>query len=478
MERFDPKQRGGCERRWYFTNVEGHEEPPTGAKTDGDKGHDLLAGYLKTGEGPEGRVKMGTAVRAVIAKGKLPTPGPDLLVEWRFSGQPKHIEGTDDWIPLDYSKTFWLGGLPWEGFIDLAYRREDAPTVLDHKFSADIHNNAKKKEDLIKTVQMPIYILALDRLPQFAGAPVWKIAHHNVARSGGESFIRGAVVTRDQVLERKADIKAVLERMKVIARATSQNEVPANKKSCDAWNGCPHQSRCHAFKERTKVELTAEEQALFADLDNVEPAPRPMRQPGDDEEEDTITQSNAALDVINAPVMRQESAKAPDMKADLPPPPTPKPTPTIMPECEACGTDLNPDNASKLRTGAWVHIGCPAKSAPVSGGSAPPPVADPPAPPKAKKAPKAPPVAPAPAENTIQAWAEGEAKRQKDVAAPTIPISELGKAEPGLVTLPRIQIPDSVSATPAPTPGATSSTITIRFEISPETLAAIRSLIK
>ncbi len=30
----------------------------------------------------------------------------------------------------------------------------------------------------------------------------------------------------------------------------------------------------------------------------------------------------------------------------------------IMPSCDACGVDMNPENASKLPDGSWKHIGC------------------------------------------------------------------------------------------------------------------------
>jgi hypothetical protein len=55
----------------------------------------------------------------------------------------------------------------------------------------------------------------------------------------------------------------------------------------------------------------------------------------------------------------------PDAKAapaDIPPPPAPKRGIDIWPPCADCKVDLNPDIGSKMKNGAFVHIGCPAKA--------------------------------------------------------------------------------------------------------------------
>lgn len=272
VESFDHNQKGGCERRWWFDRVQGLRPDQDDAQSEGDKGHELLAGYLRTGQTPEGRVKMGKAVRGAILKGELPKPTPDMLVEHRFSGQPK-LDAEGKWIPLDESKTLVLGGVPWEGFIDLAFRREgELPEIWDHKFSSDIHLYAKQGKELIKTVQMPVYVLAMQRV--WPDAEDWQIVHHNIARTGVDSFVRSAVVHIDEVLERKAHIEGVVERMKLVAPVAAQDDVPFNRKSCHAWRGCPHQSICSAFKEK-KVDLSPEELELFKGVDGAPPPAPP-----------------------------------------------------------------------------------------------------------------------------------------------------------------------------------------------------------
>jgi hypothetical protein len=113
-----------------------------------------------------------------------------------------------------------------------------------------------------------------------------------------------------------------------------------------------------------------------------------------------------ALDPEFASLFDDAAAPAPAPEADpfadldaAPPATQPKPKRglDIMPACKDCATDLTPDNASKLATGVWVHIGCPSKGG-VSGapavvipGDAPANSASVPPPAKAGRKPKAPP---------------------------------------------------------------------------------------
>lgn len=339
-ESFDPTQKGGCPRKWFFNVVLGLKpDVQTTSQSDGDKGHGLFANYFTTGQLPPKRAKLSKAVTGAITKGDLPKPGADLLVELRFDGQQKY-NAAGEWIPLDKKETFSLGGIPWEGFIDLAYRRGPIPTVLDHKFSSDIHTYAKPADGLIKTVQMPVY--ALSQLPYWPDADRFELAHNNVARTGVDSFIRRAVVTRDQLFERRAEIEHVVKDMTVVAQVTDQKDAPHNRKSCDMWGGCAHQSVCRAFKEKTLVPYTKEEAALFAELDDVVVETAPETPPAVAAAEP----KKRRLNIVDADAPK---------------------TPATTPETCACSAVMTPENASRLQSGVWKHIGCPLEAtAPVT----------------------------------------------------------------------------------------------------------------
>jgi hypothetical protein len=303
VERFDHEQKGGCELAWWFERVHGLKpDDQSAGQSAGDSGHELFAHYFRHGTLPEGRKAMKKAVSYAIQKGDLPAPGPDMLIEWRGDGQEKfspytcdcrhpnsaHVNGGKGkcteagckceeqkplWLPVDRARTFWLGGVPWDLFIDLAFRRGDVPTVLDHKFSSDLEQYAKRDDEMVRTVQLPVYALALMHAEtthsnhgfKWSDAKVWRLGHNYNARTAGTQFIRSALVSKDEILERREQIEGVVKRMHVIAKAPRQQDVPFNRKACHTWMGCPHQSICSAFKEN-KVALTKEEEDLFGPL--------------------------------------------------------------------------------------------------------------------------------------------------------------------------------------------------------------------
>ncbi len=367
-ERFDRSQLGGCETRWWFENVQGLRQPDSDATDDGNAGHALLAHWLATGEPPQGRVRMGKAVTAVIAKGEL-QPVPGQQIETRFDGQPQRDAG-GKWIPVDREKTLWLGGLPWDGFIDQRWF-DGVVHVRDHKFSADIVAKEADYPSLIQTIQMPLY--ALDSLRQWPDASQFELIHHYVSRKGTESKMRRELVTLPQVQRRAYEIGQLTVRMTEAAKATRPEDVPFNRKACSAGYGCPHQSICPAFKER-KVEFTAAEIDLF----NSPAKPTPAFNPDGHVTSRRIPESD--LGVMPAPVAATPdvipvSIIPPDAPPNDPNAPTPdqekaakaaaKKTekaaakePLIWPDCADCGTALNPDNAAKRRGGGFKHINC------------------------------------------------------------------------------------------------------------------------
>lgn len=351
VEDYDPEQLGGCPRRWWFERVQGHRSESTAAHEDGHQGHALLAHYLTTGERP-GRVRLGKAVNAVIDSGALPTPGPDLRVEERFSLQ-EHRDSHGQWVPLDLSRTLWQAGHPWEGFVDLRFRRGDTVTVWDHKFSSDIHARALTADRLLRTVQMPVY--ALDTLRHWPDATAVNLVHLYVSRRGIESFIRHQRVSVEQVRERAELIRAVVHQMDAVRGVTAQDDVPFNRAACHARTGCPHQFRCNAFRRKT-MNFTDEEKAMFGLLKD-EPAKLP-------------TPARVTEPLPDAPAGRVRPPA--DLNLDdifeSPVASTPKPQPA--PTCEACGEVLTPENSSRLKTGDVKHIGCAKGGINLAGGGA------------------------------------------------------------------------------------------------------------
>jgi hypothetical protein len=338
-----------CLRRWWFERVRGHRSEASTASEDGNAGHALLALHLTGGVLPK-RARMLKHVRGALSR--LPTPGPHLRVERRFSGQP-HYDESGAFVPLDVSRTLWHAGHPWEGFIDLRFRHRDGTaTVWDHKFSSDIHERALPAEKLIRTVQMPVY--ALDTLREWPETRAFNLVHLYVSRRGVESFIRHQRVSVEQVRERAEDLVPLVRAMDAVRAVTAQDDVPYNQAACHARMGCPHQFRCNAFRRKpTMMDLTDEEKAMFGIAsEKPEGAPAPARS------EEPLERPNAGR--VSAPV----DLNLDDIFTDMPKPSTPKPQPART--CEACGEALTPENSSRLKTGDVKHIGCANARAPVT----------------------------------------------------------------------------------------------------------------
>jgi hypothetical protein len=374
-EEFDPSQVGGCQRRWYLHRVVGLEVPRSGnAQEDGDAGHAHFARYYTTGELP-GRARMGKAVRGAIAKGELPPRVPGQLVESRFDGQPSR-DATGQRVPLRTESTLWLGGLPWDGYVDLRYLSGEVVTVLDHKFSSDIHAYAKPDDGLLSTIQMPVY--ALDSLRIWPNARGVRLVHHYVSRRGVESFLRSQVLSVEWIQKRGEEIAGLVSEMLAVSRAMSAEHVPGNRKSCHTWSGCPFQSRCTAFKERPKMNLDKDEEAwlgVFSEANGTPKVSAPVAAScalcGDapdhphgecsafPNKSEDAARHHAELIAADTAVGSPPSADDP-FAVFAPEASVPAEQPAAAPTCPDCGTELTAENGSQ-RDGKWTHVRCPAK---------------------------------------------------------------------------------------------------------------------
>jgi hypothetical protein len=401
---FDHDQKGGCNRRWWFEYVRGLRTEQHKSASDGDAGHALLADWLTNGVMPGKRVKMGKAVTAAIVKGDLPTPGPDLIVEGRFDRQPKYVDASacecghrvdqhpkacgigckcegnprPVWNPLNVSTTLKIAGVPLDGFIDLAHRRGPTPEIIDHKFKADLTPAAQfppelcEPDDLIKTVQLPVYVLSEAR--RWSEFEFWKIGHHYVSRRGIVSKLVTAVVHADQIAERAENIEGLVRQQVQLADVADQNDVPFNRAACTAWLGCPHQSNCHAFRSN-QVNLSPQEEAeLFGEAPPAAAA-APSAEP-DPLDEVAMLEAKIAAAKLKKEAKAKADAEAAMVAAGKPrkmqidpngPGPTPQPQPEIWPLCLECGATLSKENASRLRDGAVTHINCPKRIAAATG---------------------------------------------------------------------------------------------------------------
>lgn len=122
--------------------------------------------------------------------------------------------------------------------------------------------------------------------------------------------------------------------------------------------------------------LSKEDEALFANDDDVEPVQETDDAlPADEEDPFAVEEPEQPPQLIPAVVPAAGG-------------PVASKRPAMFPQCGDCKADLDPTNSSKLRDGTFSHIGCPAKAAPAvepaaapakraKKAAAPPPVAAP-----------------------------------------------------------------------------------------------------
>jgi hypothetical protein len=216
---FDPLQRGGCNRRWWFKYVAGVPEPPTKAATKGGDVHRQIEHYLKTGEDVLGAIAR--PVREYVSFEPHPQP---YEVERRFDGE------------------LTAAGVPLTGYIDYVdWLRSE---VRDWKTTGQKPADLPKGEDLIKTIQMPGYGKWL--LGKVDGPDDVRLTHVYLStKHPGNSYCRTALWPRLRIVERWNEVEDLVQiRMKPTATAEKSGDVEPNFDACNAFGRCAYTAIC------------------------------------------------------------------------------------------------------------------------------------------------------------------------------------------------------------------------------------------
>lgn len=230
-----------CPRKWAFSRLDGLRPPASGAQEFGSLCHARVERWLKTGEMP-GDDDIGKTVLQAIKKGHLPTPGPHLFIEHKFS---MPIEGVEDaefhgYIdcvepPAEISR----GGVS-EGWTP--------PLLIDHKFTSDLRW-AKTPEELKSDPQALVYGAWARR--KFSADEVTARWVYGAAtgkeRPRKPSGTKAVEITtsREQAAREwerlVADARRIVELVRIGGRA---NDVEPVTSACNAFGGCPFRSNC------------------------------------------------------------------------------------------------------------------------------------------------------------------------------------------------------------------------------------------
>jgi hypothetical protein len=265
----DPRQYGGCERRYYYEYVERRDRGFTAAQATGIVAHDEIASYLTTGEATLGPL-------ALTAKHIMPTPGPDLRVEQEIGGAP--LIGPAGIIAAP-EPTLFIDGIPSVGKIDVEHDRcvnrggadiedthdpEGTVEVLDWKTTASFEY-AKTGPELLETVQMISYGESVSRRRARTGVEPrhLRLSHGYLRTKGARVPARKSTVrvTRSEIADRWESVEAVGRKLLRVIHADRAEDVDANTRACGAYRGCPHRSYCRAANHDSLSSMWGEDVA-------------------------------------------------------------------------------------------------------------------------------------------------------------------------------------------------------------------------
>ena len=384
---FDPRQEGGCPRRWAYTKLFGKEEPSTKSQDAGDEGAKQLEHYLKTGEDT-----LQAELRAGIHL--LPKPGKDLEVEEPLGNLPLAVALRDMRLrpgtvlvpyadlpagpPTEADVEAAAGlaalGIPFDGAADLRHFRGEyvdeegrlrpepegltVCEVIDHKMTSQIRDhvsrNGRKKSGYAKTIEQ------ICAHPQWLGYGVHAAFRHpeltHVRLSAMYYQTRGtktadkrtALLPVQEIRERwSARVLPVIREMTDVAKVASPEEAPYNLAACHSFNkDCPHAAYCARPKgdifDLLKLDRPEEEDGMaFVDIFADAPPSNGVQAPiGAQSQPPPLPKLD---DAARAAAVAAEKSKF--MEA-------------VYGYCASCGAALNTGNASRAPNGVVKHFGC------------------------------------------------------------------------------------------------------------------------
>jgi hypothetical protein len=269
LSRFDRRERGGCESKWWYKYVGKIPDPPRVATQEGIDGHKRLEDY--------------------------------------FNGQPvvfldcdvpalQHLPalGTGAQAEVQLEKLSCLR-IPFQGSMDLLHGRD----VYDYKYQAQIRTYTEP------TAQLWGYLEEV-RLRDNAGG---RLGFHHVYIKKKAPFKAQKVSQyfEPREVERQwATYGSLIAEMQQVAAETNPDKVPKNVSACYAYGPCPYLNVCNRNQQP--------EEDVMGFLDEIEKAKKELAAV-------SLPEVNASTKSINAVEAQQYKALPPDA-----PPPDATPT--------------------------------------------------------------------------------------------------------------------------------------------------------
>jgi hypothetical protein len=217
---FDPETTWGCNRRWWFRNIQGKKEPQNKSMMEGEATHAEIEHFLKTGVNGMGPV-------ALSAFEYMPKPGtPGMLVEHTIAD----------------GELFGCG-VPFTGKIDVFMAEEDPPRIIDWKTSSNVMLYKKQPSALKVDTQVLTYAMWA-----LSSRPVDQVNVELVFMQTGRSrYSDNSKVTleRAEVEAGWRGVEAVVTRMLDTAQAERVEDIQPTEGHCQVGRSrCPHFDYC------------------------------------------------------------------------------------------------------------------------------------------------------------------------------------------------------------------------------------------
>jgi hypothetical protein len=225
---------GGCTLSWWYDKVGGYATEETDAMRRGTVLHNEVQDHLTTGASL-------TSPLALAGRMFIPHPGSGLLIE-----KPIHFVASS--------------GVHIYGHVDLYNFRQqyvDPEGVLqaDPAWSFEVKDwkttssfqYAKSERELGENIQLNTYAEAGFReWPDLEHA---RLTHaYFLTRGRPDSKLVTIRRSREEIARRWEYSESVIRRMVDAAKEAEPNQALANRKSCDAYKGCPHRGVCVAYR--------------------------------------------------------------------------------------------------------------------------------------------------------------------------------------------------------------------------------------
>lgn len=389
----DPKEDGGCYRKWFYAYRLGLKETKTEAQKTGTDSAEKLEHYLKTGE---------ECLPPLLQPGKkfFPAPDPvrhDLEVEEPLGNMviavamrklqlnPRHLPGPYEGYPgtavelpdaIRRAAGLVAAGIPIDGAADCKHRRgefvdEDGilkrehpaavvGEVLDLKtcvrvFAHTIMRGENRGKVLPALAKTPAQVCADTQMLGYA----WNMAErhselthvrmsHVVCEKSAKGLAvkRTGIITVDEIRNRWRRVDGVMARMVDFAKADKPEDVELNLNACEDYGfvdangeyqkGCMHRAYCpqsHSQFTSNMLGVVKESGMSLFDSEPVASAP-----PAPPAPVLTAAEHEAAVAIEKAKLL--------------------SPAAPIYGYCGVCSAPLTASNTSKLQSGEVKHIGC------------------------------------------------------------------------------------------------------------------------